>query len=98
MIFLELIDQDISKYDTDVDGNYFYDFFNDGTYNAVSLPKSNKLFDSLPQKAKAQEYIEGNRISYGNVTEGYEDVDVDFDLDVKYEEEDSVSLNTIKVG
>ena len=94
--FLELIDQDISKYDTDVDGNYFYDFFNDGTYNAVSLPKSNKLFDSLPQKAKAQEYIEGNRISYGNVTEGYEDVDVDFDLDVKYEEEDSVSLNTIK--
>lgn len=94
--FLEIIDQDVSDYTVDSNGDYVYDFKNDGIYNAVSLPQSNKLFDNVPQTAKAQEYIESNRIAYGNITEGYDNVDVDFDLDVTYEDEVETTTNTIK--
>lgn len=93
--FLELTDQEVDKFDIDSDGNYIYDFRNDGVYNTIPLPQSNKLFDNLPQTAKAQEYIESNRIAYGNITEGYDNVEVDFDLKVTYEEEVSVTSNTI---
>lgn len=94
--FLELTDQEVVKFDVDSDGNYIYDFRNDGVYNALSLPQSNKLFDNLPQTAKAQEYIESNRIAYGNITEGYDNVEVDFDLEVTYEDEVNTTSNTIK--
>ncbi len=94
--FLELTDQEVVKFDVDSDGNYIYDFRNDGVYNTIPLPQSNKLFDNLPQTAKAQEYIESNRIAYGNITEGYDNVEVDFDLEVTYEDEVSTDLNTIK--
>jgi len=94
--FLEAEDKDASDYDTDADGNYLYKFKNEKNYNSVFLPKSNKLFDSLPQLAQAQEYIEGNRIAYGNITEGYDNVDVNLDLEVGYEPEFSTSENTIK--
>lgn len=83
--FVEVLDEKVSKWEKDKDSNFFYDFRNNKHYNSISLPKSNKLFDSLPQVAKAQEYIEGNRISYGNITEGYDNVDVDLDLKVDYE-------------
>lgn len=94
--FLELIDQDVDDYEVDVDGNYVYVFVNDGVYNAVSVPQSNKLFDNLPQIAQAQEYIEGNRISYGNITEGYDNVDVDLDVSLQLDEIPEESLNTVK--
>ena len=94
--FLEAEDKDASDYDTDADGNYLYKFKNEKNYNNISLPKSNKLFDSLPQLAQAQEYIEGNRLAYGNITEGYDNVDVNLDLEVDYEPEFSTSENTIK--
>tara|TARA_R100001463_G_scaffold47725_2_gene96779 strand:- start:107 stop:4648 length:4542 start_codon:yes stop_codon:yes gene_type:complete len=94
--FLQAEDKDVSKYDTDSNGDYLYEFRNEKNYNSISLPKSNKLFDSLPQLAQAQEYIEGNRISYGNITEGYDNVAVELDLKVDYEEEFSTNSNTIK--
>jgi len=94
--FFEISDQKVSEYDKDSDGNYLFDFKNEKAFNSISLPKSNKLFDSLPQVAKAQEYIEGNRISYGNIIEGYDNVDVEYDLNVTYEQESDIKLNTIK--
>lgn len=53
-------------------GFYNYEFFNDKLLSGYDLRKSNQLFDNLPQKAKAQEYIDGNRLTYGNVFEGYD--------------------------
>lgn len=94
--FVQVVDQDSDDYERDRESNYIYDFKNDKYYNSISLPKSNKLFDSLPQIAKAQEYIEGNRITYGNITEGYDNVDVDLGLKVDYEKGLSTSKNKIK--
>ena len=95
--FVEVEDNYVSDYKKDSSGNYIYSFKNNKHYNSISLTKSNKLFDSLPQLAQAQEYIEGNRITYGNITEGYDNVDVELDLSVSYEKEISSSTkNTIK--
>lgn len=93
--FLEIKDQEVGKYELDSDGNYVYYFKNDGVYNALDLNKSVKLFDNVPQVAKAQEFIK-NRITYGNITEGYDNVDVDFNLNVSYAEEVEEPKNTIK--
>ncbi len=93
--FVQVIDQKASKYDIDSDFNYVYEFRNDKHHNSISLAKSNKLFDSLPQVAKAQEYIEGNRMAYGNITEGYDNVNVNLDLEVDYEKPVSTSKNKI---
>lgn len=94
--FKELIDQSVDDYETDADGNYIYKFKNDGVYANVNLVESNKLFDNLPQLAKAQEYIDGNRIVYANITEGYDNVDVDYSLDMDFEEEEEVSTTSFR--
>jgi len=51
---------------------YTYNFYNDKLLSGYDLRKSNQLFDNVPRLAKAQEYIDGNRITYGNVFEGYD--------------------------
>lgn len=90
--FLELIDQEVDKYELDSEGNYVYTFRNNGTYNVVDLQQSIKLFDWVPQKAQAQEFVQ-NRITYGNITEGYDNVDVDLKLNVSYREDVSTPSN-----
>lgn len=59
--------------------SYTYTFYNDKLLAAYDLQKSNQLFDNLPRLAKAQEYIDGNVILYGNTLEGYDNPK---DLDV----------------
>ena len=94
--FFQISDEDVEDYE--LDGDYIvYYFRNDKAPQAIELNQSNKLFDSLPQVAGAQEFIK-NKITYADVTEGYDNVEVDFDLDVRYEqeEEEEKPLNTIR--
>lgn len=56
--------------------NIVYRFFNDGAYPFVSADESNKMFDSVPQKAKTV-ISSNNRIFYGNYVEGYDNVKTD---------------------
>lgn len=58
--------------------NYVYD--GDATEIPISLSDSNKLYDFLPLKAETQELIDGNRITYGNITENYDNIDVDVSI------------------
>jgi len=94
--FKLLEDKKVSEYEIDANGDYVFYFRNDGIYNSVPLVESNKLFDNLPQLAKAQEYIEGNRITYANITEGFDNVDVDYDFTLDYDTVKENSKNTIK--
>ena len=48
-----------------------YKFYNDGVGLLVSDTESQKLFDNVPQKAKAQS-ITSSRLMYGDYEEGYE--------------------------
>lgn len=96
--FFQISDEDVEDYELDGDDIVYY-FRNDKAPQAIELNQSNKLFDSLPQVAGAQEFIK-NKITYADVTEGYDNVEVDFDLEVEYEqeeqEEEEKPLNTIK--
>lgn len=48
-----------------------YLFYNDKAYNYIDVPESIQLFDYVPQAAEAQVVLNGNVLSYGNITEGY---------------------------
>lgn len=46
-------------------------FFNDQAYIPVDVERSNELFDLVPLKANALEFLNGNVPIYGGLTEGY---------------------------
>ena len=52
----------------------------------IDLQESNKLYDDVPLKAKAQEIVDGNRLTYGNIVNGYDPVPTDCSFDVVYKE------------
>ena len=64
--------------------DWSYDFYND----EVLLPIDNdgnsgmRLFDNVPQLADSMSQIDGNKIAFGGVTEGYDPVDVDMDINL----------------
>jgi hypothetical protein len=92
--FFQISDEEVSEYT--IEGDYIvYEFRNDKAPQSIELNQSIKLFDNLPQVAGAQEFIK-NKITYADITEGYDNVDVDFDLSVSYETpEEEETLNTI---
>ena len=51
-------------------------FYNNGVYPFVDELDSDKLFDSVPIKAKAQTIMSNNRLAYGNIVEGYDNTDL----------------------
>ena len=50
----------------------------------IDLQESNKLYDDVPLLAKSQEIVDGNRLVYGNVVNGYDPVPTDCSFDVVY--------------
>lgn len=52
------------------DTDYQFYFYNDAIYSTIDVVESNKLYNDIPHKAKAQEIVEGNRLVYGNVVTG----------------------------
>jgi hypothetical protein len=98
--FIVVSDKFIEEYQVDINGNYVFDFYNDGNYSIADLRDSIKPFDRLPILAGTQSLIEGNRIVYGDIVEDYNNVEVNADLSVGYEEfedaEENKKLNTIK--
>lgn len=96
--FFKIIDQSIDIYDVNaLTGDYEYVFRNDANYNIVNLAESDSLFDRVPQIAGAQEFIAGNRIAYGDITENYDNVPIEVELDVNFKEiEERKSNNTIE--
>ncbi len=59
------------------DSSYAFTFLNDESYIPIDINKSNLLFSNLPQKAKGQDLIDGGRIAYGNIVDGFDQVPVD---------------------
>ena len=52
----------------------------------IDLQESIKLYDDVPLLAKSQELVDGNRLTYGNIVNGYNPVPTDVKLDVVYKE------------
>jgi hypothetical protein len=54
------------------------------TINGIDISESDKLYDAIPKKAKAQEVIDGNRLAYANILEGFDLETPDISLNPKY--------------
>ena len=73
---------ELSLSDNDV---YTYKFYNDGLYSTVDVLEAALLFDYVPQKANAQELVNGNTLIYGGITEGYDELETDLEVSVQEE-------------
>jgi len=65
-------------------GAYNYPFYNDEVYTAIDNTgdAGMRLFDNIPKKAEDQSLIDGNRLAYAGVTDGFDPVDIDMDVEV----------------
>jgi len=73
---------DLNKKDLNILSNsdYVYDFYNDGNYSNLEVNESIKLYDNVPIKSQSQEIIKGNRVTDGDITEGFDLTPIDLEL------------------
>ena len=69
----------VLKNEVIVDPDYYFvisksiiKFRNNGVYPFINKSEGDKLFDAVPKLAKAQTIISDNRLTYGNILEGYD--------------------------
>lgn len=83
----------IGEVDNGTAANPTFDFKNDGMFPAVATTEIDKLFDNVPLKANTQA-ISGNRLVYGDYTEGFNNVNIDVESSVTYKTLDDTGLIT----
>jgi len=59
-----------------------YKFFNDQAYNTIPLDESIQPFDNVPQQAFTQSLPNGNVLTYGAITEGYDLIVPDYQASI----------------
>lgn len=64
-------------------------FTNDVLGKPLSDNDVNRIYDNVPQLARAQAFA-GGRMMYGNYTEGYENIDVDAELLTNYHKKEDI--------
>ena len=69
----------VLKNEVIVDPDYYLEitksiikFRNNGVYPYINKSEGDKLFDAVPKLSKAQTIISDNRLTYGNILEGYD--------------------------
>jgi hypothetical protein len=60
-----------------------FEFYNDKSYSLLDDNETNKSYDAVPKTAKAQ-VVSGNRLLYGNYTEGFENFPASASITVTY--------------
>lgn len=89
---------DLNKADLEIPSNstYVFKFYNDSNYLPLEVLESAKLFDFVPLHHKADESIEGDRGTKGNITEGFDPVEADLKLNLRLEEAIDAPTYSIK--
>ena len=77
--------------------NLYYIFTNNEPRIPIDLQESNRLFDDVPLLAKSQEIVDGNRLVYGNVVNGYDPVPTDTDFEIVYTPNTATRGNIVPV-
>ena len=80
----------------DNDVNIHYIFRNNEITIPLPIQETNRLFDDLPLLAKSQELIDGNRLVYGNVLNGYDPIKTDVSFTTVYQDVDELSSRTLQ--
>ncbi len=88
----------LSSYDIGTN-RFDYEFFLDKGYSPLAPEEVNPDYDNHPELAGAQEYLTNNRIAYGDITEGKNDLSLTernkVTIDVEYEEIATAPLRDI---
>jgi len=63
---------------------YTYKFYNNGAYVPVDTAEFDLTFDRMPQIAGCQELVNGNNLVYADITEGYDNVDINLAFTLSY--------------
>ena len=88
----------IGEVDNGTSASDTFDFTNDGMFPAVATREIDKIYDNVPLKANAQS-ISGNRLVYGDYTEGYDNVTLDVESSITYKGlEDTGTINATLQG
>jgi len=64
---------------------YYYKFYNDKSYAAISLEDAVKPYDSVPEKCETLSFFGDNRLVLAGYTDGKDLPDIDVSLTVGYE-------------
>lgn len=76
-LITSFVKSDLSINSNDV---YNYNFYKNGIYTFIDKTEQLLLFDYVPQKAKAQELLNGSTLIYGGITEGYANTSLNVSL------------------
>ena len=91
-----------TKPDGDDDTNISINFYNSEVLRAVARTSSDTNFYQVPQKAGCQEIVESNQVIYGDITEGYDNLDLTPEelptFDVTYDQTGIVTFNLGRSG
>ncbi len=66
--------------------NLYVYFYNDKAGEVIPSVDVFNLFHYVPIRAKHMELIEGNRLTFGNITEGYSRIGADTDIELGWED------------
>lgn len=91
--FVQIAEINKSELGLSDNSNFTYAFYNDGAYVPIEINESIKLYDNVPKLCATHDLIAGNRIADGNVTEGYNPVDIDFQLNLGFQSVDNSGPN-----
>lgn len=78
--------------------NIQLDFRNDKPGDVVDSSDVYKLFNYVPIKAKHMDLIEGNRLVFGNITEGYPVLGTNVEIDLSWEDLEAITTQTFPLA
>ena len=87
----------IAEKDNPYPSTGIHNFTNDGLFPYVSSSDQEKLYDNVPQKAGAQT-IAGNRLAYGDYTEGYDNITPIVVSSVEYKDREASGAITVTLN
>jgi hypothetical protein len=74
------------------------DFYNDKTGDVVPAVDVYTLFSYVPITARHMELVEGNRLVFGNIREGYPRIAVDVDIELTWEDLGGIGTQDIALN
>lgn len=78
--------------------NLYFLFTGEEPRLPIDLQESIKLYDDVPLLSKAQEIVDGNRLVYGNIVNGYDPVPTDCSFDVVYKPTENNKGSVTKIN
>lgn len=75
--------------------NMYVYFYNDKSGEVVLSTEVFNMFQYVPVRAKHMELIEGNRLAFGNITEGYSRVGVDAEIELAWQDLSAITIQTV---